>query len=300
VHESERRLCMNRCSWCGKEAEENAAFCPGCGSALPVLAPAMPPPLPPFLPRPLPPLGAGRATAILLIYLAGQIGAGIAAGALAVIFAAVQGTNITDPKNVARITQSIQGPAAALAMTCGGAVMLLAAPTMIRSELTDPSPCGAAWRVGSWKHLLQGLGAGVLAGLFFAVLGGVFGEHWLRGPPGPLARMAMTPGFTRALFIGMALLLAPPFEELLFRGVLYGGYRRTLGAIRAAALTTFIFCLLHIPDAIHFPPAFIGIASLALTALWFRLRAGAIGPAVAVHFGYNGVLVLAAIISKTP
>ena len=91
-----------------------------------------------------------------------------------------------------------------------------------------------------------------------------------------------------------ALLLAPPIEELLFRGVLYGGYRRSLGAPAAAALTTSIFVILHVSEIVYYPPAALGIASLALVALWFRLRSAAIGPAIAVHFGYNLVIALVA------
>ena len=87
-------------------------------------------------------------------------------------------------------------------------------------------------------------------------------------------------------------------EELLFRGVLYGGYRQSLGPRKAAVLVTLIFCLLHVPEVLHLPVAMLGIAGLALTALWMRLRASAIGPAIAVHFSYNGVLAVLQLISS--
>jgi len=47
---------------------------------------------------------------------------------------------------------------------------------------------------------------------------------------------------------------------------------------------------MHITEMIYFWPSAIGITGLALAALWMRLRSGAIGPAVAVHFGYNAVI----------
>jgi len=96
----------------------------------------------------------------------------------------------------------------------------------------------------------------------------------------------------------MALLVAPVVEELLFRGVVYGGYRSSYGPVRAALLTTTVFWLLHLTEMIYFWPSMIGVAGLAIAALWFRLRSAAIGPAVAVHFGYNAVLAVA-IISST-
>ncbi|HEV2395155.1 MAG TPA: CPBP family glutamic-type intramembrane protease [Verrucomicrobiae bacterium] len=60
----------------------------------------------------------------------------------------------------------------------------------------------------------------------------------------------------------------------------------------AATLTTVIFCLRHLTEVIHYPAAAIGIGTMALAALWFRLRSAAIGPAVATHLGYNGLLAI--------
>jgi hypothetical protein len=112
-----------------------------------------------------------------------------------------------------------------------------------------------------------------------------------------VAKMAMTPGFPRVLWMLAVLAVAPFIEELLFRGVLYGGYRRSFGPAGAAVLSTFIFWLLHITESIHFLPAMLAIAVLALLALWFRLRSAAIGPAIAVHLGYNAMLALLVILS---
>ena len=109
---------------------------------------------------------------------------------------------------------------------------------------------------------------------------------------GPISRMASTPGISRSLWIVLVLLCAPPFEELLPRGVLYGGYRRSFGPVRAALLTTGIFVSLHFFEMIHFWPSIVGITGFALAALWIRLRSAAIGPAIAAHFAYNSVVVI--------
>ena len=83
----------------------------------------------------------------------------------------------------------------------------------------------------------------------------------------------------------------------MFRGILYGGYRKSLGAAAAAALTTFIFVLLHITELVHEPLATFAIGGLALLALWRRLCSNAIGPAIAVHVGYNSAIALAVVFS---
>ena len=94
------------------------------------------------------------------------------------------------------------------------------------------------------------------------------------------------------LWLIMVLVFAPFIEELLFRGVMYGGYRSSLGPVRAAILSTLIFWILHITEMIYFWPSMLGIGGLAMVALFFRLRSAAIGPAVAVHLGYNGLLAI--------
>ena len=47
----------------------------------------------------------------------------------------------------------------------------------------------------------------------------------------------------------------------------------------------------EVNEMIHFWPAFVFIAIMAAAALWLRLRTGAIVPSIALHFGYNLVLV---------
>ena len=102
----------------------------------------------------------------------------------------------------------------------------------------------------------------------------------------------MTHGLTKIVWLATVMLWAPLIEELLFRGVLYGGYRRSFGPTRAALLTTLIFWALHMTEFIRFPLAAFAIAAMAVVALWMRLRSSAIGPAVAAHFSYNSVLAL--------
>jgi membrane protease YdiL (CAAX protease family) len=173
-----------------------------------------------------------------------------------------------------------------------GAAGVMAAIMLAPDALKDRRPVGAAWVRGSWPAIAGGLLVGILVALGLTVLSAFGPALDPEKDLGPIARMAMRPGFSQYVWIGSVLFLAPPFEELLFRGVLYAGYRQSLGPGPAAFLTTFIFLILHIPEAIHIPAALLGIGSMALCALWCRLRASAIGPAIAVHFGYNAVITI--------
>jgi membrane protease YdiL (CAAX protease family) len=86
--------------------------------------------------------------------------------------------------------------------------------------------------------------------------------------------------------------LGPIVEEMLFRGIIYGGYHRSLGPVVAAVLTIVLFVVPHAPNLVTFPLALVGIMGLALTTLWLRVRASAIGPAIAAHISYNVITVI--------
>jgi len=244
------------------------------------------------------PLAAGTATAILLIYVVIQLAAGVVVGATAAALSADE-TNFADPNHQEQLIERMFGPAILAALLGGGMAMFLMSVLLVRQHLRDNSPLGAAWLVGSFKAIAQGLATGVGTALLYVGLCVAFAPRDPEATLGPMARMAVTPGSSQIMWLIAALALAPPIEECLFRGVLYGGYRKSLGPFWAAFITTGIFLLLHITEVIHFWPAILGIAGLGLVALVFRLRSGAIGPAVAVHFGYNAVMALWAILATT-
>jgi membrane protease YdiL (CAAX protease family) len=90
----------------------------------------------------------------------------------------------------------------------------------------------------------------------------------------------------------LAIGVAPPTEELLFRGVLYAGFARSWGARAAAVVTTALFVALHAPEIRGYWPGWMVIASLGALALRARLRTGSLAPAIALHVGYNLALVV--------
>jgi membrane protease YdiL (CAAX protease family) len=110
---------------------------------------------------------------------------------------------------------------------------------------------------------------------------------------GPLARAAEAGGTPRVLWAALAL-VAPPIEELMFRGVLYGGLARSWGKRAAAATTTLLFVALHGPEIGGFALGWVVIGALALLALRARVATGSLVPATAAHAGYNLGLVLVA------
>jgi membrane protease YdiL (CAAX protease family) len=108
--------------------------------------------------------------------------------------------------------------------------------------------------------------------------------------------MGETHAISQALSVISIVFLAPPIEELLFRGIMFGGYRKSFGTTRASVLTTLIFVAMHFDRFIRYPIAIFGITSLALAALVMRTRTNAIGPSISVHFGYNSFLVFSSLL----
>jgi sodium transport system permease protein len=76
-------------------------------------------------------------------------------------------------------------------------------------------------------------------------------------------------------------------EELLCRGTLLAGLKRSLGPGAAAVVSAFLFAALHLSPYRFLPQFALGIALAALT-----LRTRSIGPAMLLHAGHNGAVLL--------
>lgn len=91
------------------------------------------------------------------------------------------------------------------------------------------------------------------------------------------------------LAVVLIVILPPLSEELAFRGLIFGGLRRTLSVTDAFLISSFAFAMLHlsIPSLVtHFP--------LGLYLCWLRSRSGSLWPGVFAHACHNlGICILA-------
>jgi membrane protease YdiL (CAAX protease family) len=273
---------MKACDYCGKENDDMLAFCAGCGTVLKVTEETQTEPLRNARSPRI--LNAGSATVILLAYLAVQVFGGIFIG---IASAVSEAQGIQSREQIIRVLAKLTPAIIGLIPLFGGVIMVLVSFSLIPKHLKDTSPNGAAWVTGRWLAVAKGLVVGVIIGTCFCIAKMFIRSHVNYSNMEPLDRMAFTTGLPQILWVIVVVFLAPPTEELLFRGVLYGGYQKSFGPIRAVVLTTVIFIIMHLPEVVHFPASAIGLAGLALAALSCRLRSAAIGPAIAVHVGYN-------------
>lgn len=84
-------------------------------------------------------------------------------------------------------------------------------------------------------------------------------------------------------FFLSAVILAPLYEETVFRGMVYPALRRRLPRGTAILLTSVFFAVVHMSPA-HMPALF--VLSLALT--WTYERTGSLAAPIAFHAAFNG------------
>ncbi|MDB4973156.1 MAG: hypothetical protein JWN48_1497 [Myxococcaceae bacterium] len=92
---------------------------------------------------------------------------------------------------------------------------------------------------------------------------------------------------------GLAVFAAPLFEELIFRGILYRGFRRSLHPLYATLASALVFALVHPP--LSFVPVFV-MAVLAATV--FERSRLLLAP-IMTHMTYNAIIVGLTLLAKT-
>jgi membrane protease YdiL (CAAX protease family) len=103
-------------------------------------------------------------------------------------------------------------------------------------------------------------------------------------------------GLALALLVLTAGVLAPVFEELLFRGLFLRALLRRVPAATAIVVSGSVFGAVHLfdPDAFVILP---GLVAIGLVSGWLAVASRGIARSVALHMGFNLITVLAQIAS---
>jgi membrane protease YdiL (CAAX protease family) len=170
-------------------------------------------------------------------------------------------------------------------------VPLLMLAALLPADIPPPSGGWLQWHL---RPPATALGQALVALLMVLPL--VALSSWLQdrlwGDPGgsnPLLDLVLTSADPRALicFALTAIVLAPLFEETLFRGVLLPVLGRELGGGRAVVLSAAVFALAHLSLG-ELVPLFV----LALGLGWLRWQSGRLLPCVLMHALWNGLTFL--------
>ncbi len=86
----------------------------------------------------------------------------------------------------------------------------------------------------------------------------------------------------------LATFTAPFVEEVVYRGILYSAFQRSVGIPLAVLITTFLFALVHVPQYWGSPGTIFLICLLSLILTLIRVRTGNLLPCIALHTIFNG------------
>ncbi len=173
---------------------------------------------------------------------------------------------------------------------------LMVAPLLILSRLLRPlgQPPTAGWLQWRWRPVGSALGLGVshvLMVLPAVALSGWLLERLWNNASGsnPLLELVLTTGDPIALgaLALTAMVLAPMFEETLFRGVLLPVLGQRWGRAWGVLVSALTFGLAHLSLGELAPLVVLGLA-----LGWLRLRSGRLAPCVLMHGLWNGLTFL--------
>jgi membrane protease YdiL (CAAX protease family) len=162
------------------------------------------------------------------------------------------------------------------------------------ARLRDAAATGIAWRPAPARAYAV---ASIFALLIVAV---VIGFYYFIPPDAhalddsQMAKVFGRPGWPILILVLLAVFIAPPVEEFLFRGGVFSALALRLGPVWAGILTTLLFMAVHAPEKIGYPLGFIDVGLMAAAAAWLRVRYGSIRPGILLHVLYNAGGIFAA------
>ena len=87
----------------------------------------------------------------------------------------------------------------------------------------------------------------------------------------------------------LATFTAPLVEEVVYRGIMYSAFQRSIGVWKSVALVTFLFAVIHVPQYINDAVAIIVVLILSLVLTSIRVYSKNLLPCIVLHFVFNGI-----------
>lgn len=152
-------------------------------------------------------------------------------------------------------------------------------------------------RTGEVPRYSGGEGRPLVTGLLLGAAGALVSAGWVTGMrrfgffQAELDASVTALHFAPVSMALLAVLAAPVFEEFLFRGLVFGGLRRSQGFVSAALTSSAIFAV------VHPPPSLVPVFLLGMLAAVARERTGTLLAPVLVHAGFNAASVAAQLLA---
>lgn len=164
---------------------------------------------------------------------------------------------------------------------------------------------GVAWLMARWRSPVPstalkathasrfGVVWPFIGGLALALVASLLLANIMPETTSPMQWMTAVPG-TMLATAAMAC-LSPWFEEVFFRGFLFGSIEGVAGRYWAAILSAGLFVLAHVPQHMGFLLPLVPILTVTLVATLLRFWSGSTTPSFALHLGYNSLLIVPAL-----
>jgi membrane protease YdiL (CAAX protease family) len=137
------------------------------------------------------------------------------------------------------------------------------------------------WRSGGmrwWHHV----GIMVAFVSVMIVVGSIFPEQ-----DNELLRMLRSSKLALYSIAILAVATAPLVEEVVYRGVLYSAFQRSVGTVGSVALVTFLFALVHVPQYYPSVSTILLLTLLSLILTLVRVYTGNLLPCIILHLIFN-------------
>jgi membrane protease YdiL (CAAX protease family) len=132
------------------------------------------------------------------------------------------------------------------------------------------------------------VGAGIVVGILYDLLLQALG----RDPVSTLPEQFTATAANWAVLAFFAVVAAPVFEELFFRGFIFPGISKQWGYGWGMLASAVLFSLVHME-----PSALVPIFILGLLLAWLYKATGSIWPCILTHCTYNSIVLLVAAIA---
>lgn len=172
-------------------------------------------------------------------------------------------------------------------------VVYLALKLVLGSRYGRPVFSSLGWRRAHFS-LAIAAGGGALLGFSLSLLGTALHTPKVKSP---FENLGATP-LSFVLLALMAVILAPIFEELFFRGFLQPLFSRTFGAAAGILITAALFGGLHAPEYSWAWQYAFCVSLAGVVFGYLRYRTNSIIPCTVMHGCFNALSVIALAIQK--
>lgn len=148
-----------------------------------------------------------------------------------------------------------------------------------------------------WRHARFNPFLAIVIGAALAIALSAFGQL-LHTPENDLIDKVVDSPASLVLFAVTAVLIAPVFEELFFRGLIQPLLSRTFGIVAGVLITAVLFGGLHAPEYSWAWQYALIISFAGAVFGWARARTGSIVPGVLMHCSFNSISVIGYIASS--